>query len=167
MTRTRERWRARERSEVWALLRDKQGRGRSERHGRASEGERGSGARYGRRDVARHEGGDRGTGHHRRASEGERGIRARYGRCSVARVGVDAGGEYIVQGIRGSGAAGDGDGRRRWRHYTGLREGARGTQATRPSRYNDEEALRRRRLGACGEEEGRQIERGKPGKPGE
>jgi len=72
-----------------------------------------------------------------------------------------------VHDMRGSGAASDRDGRRRWRHYTGLREGARGTQAMRPSRYNDEEALQRRRLGACGKEEGRQIERGKPGKPGE
>ena len=81
----------------------------------------------------------------------------------VARVGVGEGGRYTVHDMRGSGAASDRDGRRRWRHYTGLREGARGTQAMRPSRYNDEEALQRRRLGACGKEEGRQIERGKTG----
>ena len=69
--------------------------------------------------------------------------------------------------MRDGGAAGGGDGRLRWSHCAEVREGVRGTQATRPSRYNDEEALRRRQLGACGKEEGRQIERGKPGKPGE
>ena len=34
------------------------------------------------------------------------------------------------------------DGRHTWRRCTGLREGVRGTQTTRPFRYNDEEVLR-------------------------
>ena len=46
-----------------------------------------------------------------------------------------------VQRMRCSGAIDGGDGRRTWSHCTGLREGVRGTQATRPSRYNDEEVL--------------------------
>ena len=33
--------------------------------------------------------------------------------------------------MRGSGATDSGDGRRRWSHYAGLREGVRGTQARR------------------------------------
>ena len=47
-----------------------------------------------------------------------------------------------------------------------MREGVRGTQARRPSRYNDEELL----LNVGWEHEGRKENgryRGKPGKPGE